>query len=241
MKNIRNPARITIWLQQYAEIDGTYTISEGGVISVTGSVSLNAARLNARGYTRLPVEFDRVTGDFFMYDLAKLTSLEGSPREVGGSFCCQGCSALTTLMGAPRTIGLDFNCYNCPMLTSLVGGPTYVGKTYCCQNCAELSTLEGIATHCYDLDIRYLDKLTTINRLPNGMKLCFIDSLSKMALPVFCNTVNQGTRIYSGGLTDMDMHFTEYLRTGVYLEFQAALQTWAPTPPSTTPVDDFSL
>jgi hypothetical protein len=69
-----------------------------------------------------------------------LTSLEGAPQNVGGSFYCSH-NRLTSLEGAPRNVGGSFYCrYN--LLTSLEGAPQRVeGNFWCDHNL--LTSLEG--------------------------------------------------------------------------------------------------
>ena len=58
----------------------------------------------------------------------KLTSLKGSPKEVGGHFICYN-NKLTSFEGGPTYVGRDFNCSNNP-LTSLKGIPKYIGGNF---------------------------------------------------------------------------------------------------------------
>ena len=59
------------------------------------------------------VRFGAVEVDFWCRDNL-LTSLEGAPREVGGSFSCMD-NRLTSLVGAPEKVGLGFYCKNNPV------------------------------------------------------------------------------------------------------------------------------
>jgi hypothetical protein len=70
----------------------------------------------------------------------QLTTLKGSPKEVGGNFYCSK-NRLTTLEGAPKKVGGDFNCYN-NRLTTLEGAPKKVGGDFDCTF-NRLTTLEG--------------------------------------------------------------------------------------------------
>jgi hypothetical protein len=72
-----------------------------------------------------------VGGSFYCND-NQLTSLEGSPHEVGGSFYCHD-NQLTSLEGAPKEVGGDFYCYD-NKLTSLKGAPKEVGGGFYCNN-----------------------------------------------------------------------------------------------------------
>ena len=81
-------------------------------------------------------------GGFDCYD-NNLTSLEGSPKQVGGDFTCSGNEGLTTLKGSPETVGGKFDCsYNYYRLTTLEGSPKQVGGKFDCTS-NKLTTLKG--------------------------------------------------------------------------------------------------
>jgi hypothetical protein len=67
-----------------------YTINPDGSIDVDGDVDLNN-----RGLSKLPLKFGIVSANFYCYN-NRLTTLEGSPREVGGNFDCHN-NQLTSL------------------------------------------------------------------------------------------------------------------------------------------------
>ena len=133
-----------------------YSINTDLSIDVDGDADLNNLKL-----TSLPLKFSIVIGDFYCHS-NQLTSLEGSPREVGVRFYCQfnqlttleggpievrgdfSCSnnQLTSLEGSPREVGGNFDCYNNNQLTSLKGSPREVGGYFDCRN-SKLNTLEG--------------------------------------------------------------------------------------------------
>ena len=74
---------------EYKDIDAicqrygitNYTINNG-LVDVDASVNLSSRKL-----TKLPLQFGKVTGNFFCND-NQLTTLEGGPKEVGGDFYC---------------------------------------------------------------------------------------------------------------------------------------------------------
>ena len=70
-----------------------YTINNDESIDVNGDVYLINMSLD-----KLPLKFNRVTGNFYCRD-NQLTSLEGAPKEVGGDFYCHN-NQLTSLEGA---------------------------------------------------------------------------------------------------------------------------------------------
>ena len=102
-----------------------YTINPDGSIDVEGSVILSSELL-----TIIPLKFGTVTRDFDC-DRNQLTSLEGSPKKVGGYFDCHN-NQLTSLVGYPEVIGGDFDCSR-NELKSLVGCPEIIGDNFYCR------------------------------------------------------------------------------------------------------------
>ena len=102
-----------------------YTINDDYSIDVNGNVFLNGRELS-----KLPLKFNKVSGSFNC-SFNKLTTLEGSPKEVGRDFKCSF-NKLTTLEGGPKKVGGDFYCYN-NQLTTLEGGPKEVGRDFICR------------------------------------------------------------------------------------------------------------
>ena len=112
-----------------------YTINTDGTIDVEGSVYLSIKNL-----TKLPLNFNRVSGDFYCFT-NYLTTLEGTPKEVGGNFNCHN-NQLTTLEGAPQEVGGYFDCDN-NQLTSLEGAPQEVGSAFYFHD-NKLTNLNGL-------------------------------------------------------------------------------------------------
>jgi len=123
---------IKVWLDSMGVT--WYTINSDRTVDVGGGVDLSHRRLK-----EIPVQFRTVRLDFFLYD-NDLTSLKGSPKEVGGVYYCTH-NKLTTLEGGPKEVGRDFFC-NENKLTTLKGSPRYVGGDfYCGWN--RLTSLKG--------------------------------------------------------------------------------------------------
>ena len=57
-----------------------WSINKDGLVDVDGDV-----KLNLKGLTKLPLQFGRVTGNFYCYQ-NELTTLERAPTEVSGHF-----------------------------------------------------------------------------------------------------------------------------------------------------------
>ena len=72
---------------------------------------------------RLPIKFNKVKGGFEA-NWCGLTSLEGSPKWVGGNFQIVN-NELTTLEGCPEEIGYEFDCSvnNLTEIQSSIKGP----------------------------------------------------------------------------------------------------------------------
>jgi len=132
-----------------------YTINSDGTIDVDGDVNLHN-----KGLTKLPLHFNRVSGDFNCYK-NKLTDLEG-PQSVGGDFYCYG-NKLTSLEGAPKSVGGDFLCFD-NQLTSLEGAPKNLDGGFDCSD-NKLTSLKG-APQSIGGDFWYHDnKLTSLEGL----------------------------------------------------------------------------
>ncbi len=129
-------------ISQIEEICGkykieNYTINEDGSIDVDGGVDLSHKIL-----TELPLNFNKVTGDFYCIHNS-LTTLKGSPKYVGGGFYCNN-NSLTSLEFGPKEVGSDFALRVNPKLTSLKGCPEKVGGYFDCDKCGIID-LEGIS------------------------------------------------------------------------------------------------
>ena len=134
-----------------------YTINNKGLVDIDGNVNLSNRYLD-----KLPINFGKVTGDFFCHN-NQLTTLEGVPTEVGGKFYCSY-NLLTSLDGGPTEVGSFFCHYN--LLTTLEGSPIKVsGNFYCSYN--KLRSLEGspreVGGHFYC----YSNQLTTLEGSPS--------------------------------------------------------------------------
>jgi hypothetical protein len=101
-------------------------------------------------------------GGSFWCDNNQLTTLEGAPTSVGGGFFCH-INQLTTLEGAPTSVGGSFWCDN-NQLTTLEGAPTSVGGNFSCSN-QQLTTLEGLPTVPGTLHLSYSPTLPLLRCL----------------------------------------------------------------------------
>ena len=114
--------------------------------------SRNELDLSDYGLTKLPEILKNVDVErYFICSVNKLTTLENSPKTVGGSFYC-GNNQLISLKGAPTYVGGEFGCGN-NKLTSLDGAPTYVGGSFNCRYNPVKFTKEQVRAVC-DVDGR---------------------------------------------------------------------------------------
>lgn len=109
--------------------------------SLTGLVDVGGDfNCSAKGLTDLKdVKFGKISGGFYCQRNG-LTSLEGSPREVGENYWCSH-NRLSSLEGCPKKVGKDFYCMD-NGLTSLKGSPQKVGNDFGCHE-NKLQDLEG--------------------------------------------------------------------------------------------------
>ena len=121
-------------LKKHFGIRGKIEYHDDGSISVAGDVILTD-----KSITCLPVKFRKVDGYFHCFN-SKLTSLEGSPQEVGVNFDCDS-TKIISLKGGPKKVGVNFNCYN-TKITSLEGSPQEVGGYFSCES-TNIISLKG--------------------------------------------------------------------------------------------------
>jgi len=124
------------WLDKY-KIKNTKILSDGSV-DVKGDVKLSRQLSHL---SKLPINFNYVDGDFDISE-NELTTLEGSPIKVGGSFYAYK-NRLMSLRGGPREVSNFVISDN--DITSLKNSPNIVKDDYVCSN-NPLRTLEGINT-----------------------------------------------------------------------------------------------
>jgi len=122
------------WLDNFTE--GTWWVNPStGLVDVNGDFHFSGYKFK----NLMGVRFGRVSGNF-LCQFTQLTSLKGSPEEVGGNFDCAD-NNLFSLEGAPQKVGKSFFCSD-NQLTSLEGAPQKVGKSFFCSD-NQLSSLEG--------------------------------------------------------------------------------------------------
>jgi hypothetical protein len=111
-------------------------------------------------------------GNFDCYN-EQLTSLKGSPKEIGGIFNCQS-NLLNSLKYAPEKTGSYFDCSG-NNLTSLKNGPKEIGDYFDCSD-NKITSLKGcpkeISGNFYSQD-NLLTSLKDINKVLRQMNGIF--------------------------------------------------------------------
>jgi len=109
-----------------------WTIDSQGLINLDHdfyAVGLRFPGVNNTNLTSLMgLRFGKVGGSF-MLGSNNLTSLDGSPYDVGQAFYCDN-NNLISLEGAPKRVGLHFLCKENTELKSLKGAPLEVGYNH---------------------------------------------------------------------------------------------------------------
>jgi Leucine-rich repeat (LRR) protein len=136
-----NKIEIENWLNHYGIKN--YTINS----NLTVDVNDYDVMLYDKGLTHLPVQFNKVVGDF-----------------------CVNNNQLISLLGSPKIVRGDFSCVNNP-LTSLIGGPIDVRDSYFCSRC-QLTTLEGAPKELDSFDCSN-NQLTNLLHSPHLINECF--------------------------------------------------------------------
>ena len=121
-------------------ITGNLTISKDHVVDCAAGVTVDNGSI-----TSLTIGLFRwgKIKSYFDCNGCNITSLEGSPKEVGGYFDCSYCNNLKTLEGAPEEVRVYFSCSDCKNLTSLKGAPKKVGSLFYCSGCPKLTITDS--------------------------------------------------------------------------------------------------
>jgi hypothetical protein len=124
---ILNRVQVGYILKRYhIKITGNYEIRADGLLDVNGSINISGSNL-----FKIPLKFNRVTGDFHCKSNA-LKTLKGCPKFVGGTFDCSD-NELTTLEGGPDYVRGSYNCCENKLIT-LKGCAKEVGRDFLCND-----------------------------------------------------------------------------------------------------------
>ena len=113
---------------------------ETGLVDIEGKFNGQASD-DFRGGGLLGIKFGTVDGDFLINGCG-LTSLEGCPEEVTGTFNA-GNNKIENLIGGPKKVGRSYNINDNKKLVSLEGAPEETGGTFNVNDCYMLASLEG--------------------------------------------------------------------------------------------------
>lgn len=136
-----------------------YIINVDGSIDVDGFVNISNTDLKS-----LPIKFNKVS-EYFYCNNNKLTTLEGCPKEVGGSFCCND-NDLTSLKYSPTYVGDNFSCA-LNKITSLEYCPTEMNDFNCASN--KLTSLEYCPQDVWGYFNCNSNEINTIKYFPNNI------------------------------------------------------------------------
>ena len=154
-------------------IPKSWKLNSNGTYDVNDDVDLGKFKQFVDSNGKLTIKFKKVTGNFIcstVDDTLKLTSLEGCPEKVGGSFYCHN-NKLTSLEGCPKEVGGYFDCrFN--ELTSLEGCPEKVGEGFYCHN-NKLTSLEGAPKEIDGDFYCHNNKLTSLEGCPEKVAAYF--------------------------------------------------------------------
>ena len=164
---LKSKEEIHAWLEKY-EVK-RYEIHDDLTVTLNDDLNLFAKSIRA-----IPIKFRKTQS--INVSSNYLTSIDWAPEVVDGDFKCdKNRDKITSLEGGPKEVKGTFNCNN-SKLTSLEGGPQKVGGNYRCAD-NNLGNLKGIADEVgYSLDASNCN-LTSLEFLPSkiGASL-FIDN-----------------------------------------------------------------
>ena len=113
------------------------TINPDGTIDYDGNVDLESRKL-----TKIPLQFNHVSGSFSCSYNPELKSLIGSPKIVDGYFYCDKNPELKSLIGGPKKVLGDYLCSDCKNLKTLKGIARFIGGDFNCAYTPNLSPSE---------------------------------------------------------------------------------------------------
>jgi len=107
------------WLWCTNQFGSAFDVDDSGKV-----YSLTSNNITVSPSTeKFPVNFANISGDFTLQMAQNISSLEGSPEEIGGSYTISSCPKLESLKGISKNISGSIIIENCPNLKSLDGIP----------------------------------------------------------------------------------------------------------------------
>ena len=113
---------------------------ETGLVDIDGRFNAPSSD-DFRNGSLLGIKFGIADGDFIINALG-LTSLEGCPEEVTGTFNASN-NKIENLIDGPKKVGKSYNVSGNNKLVSLEGAPEEIGETFNVTDCTSLPSLEG--------------------------------------------------------------------------------------------------
>jgi WD40 repeat protein len=192
LSEIKKEVDKKLFAQQFCKkynID-SHTIDDDGIINVDGDVVLSppvsrdgAIIYSKLNFTKLPVTFGKVTGDFVIFKNQSLNTLEGCPREVGNGFNVQGCMSLKSLEHGPVKIGNYYNCSESGIESFHHMPPDFDGQVNISNT--KSTNLEGLPKRVEGLRINGCHNLVSLKGIPEeitgvGLELSIVPNLKKL-------------------------------------------------------------
>lgn len=106
-----------------------YVIDEYGFLIVNGDV-----KLDKESFTKFPLKFKRIKGNFSCRQCKNLISLDGSPEFIEGDFIADGCISLKNLNGGPKIVFGNYSITDCEKVSSLDGIAEKIGISLYLEN-----------------------------------------------------------------------------------------------------------
>lgn len=140
---------------------------EGWVIETNGDVRAKNVDFYGLDLPFIPFWFSQVTGDVD-FTSNQLTTLKGSPTEVGGFFMCNN-NQLSSLTGGPRKTGLGYDCSH-NQIVDLSGMPVSVGGDFRLTHNRLTSLFNAPITVGGNLDLSY-NKISSMANIDQPFKV----------------------------------------------------------------------
>ena len=147
-------------------IEDAYNIDPQKHCDIIFNEEKNKYVVNSRTNLTLNLITDTLTNGMFEWGTVKgwfdcsycpITSLEGAPEYVSGTFACRSCKKLKSLKGAPKKHCTNFDCGGCIALESLEGVTQSNKLVLKCSNCYKITSLKGLPKNMNSLDLPFND------------------------------------------------------------------------------------